>query len=291
MQNAPVNKEKVLFVGGVLIMQKSMSACIKRISQQPIPTQKKDSPSWLNPFSKMASYICYPYRAYQKIKSQHELNTQFVQAVIEHIAAIESKAMAITTKRTLDRVEYLLDQGANPDSEIPSQIFWRKACSPLYLAADTGASDLAKLLIEKKADIDKGLTVKSIEDYNTPLFLAVFHDFSDIAHLLLDNGAIIEEKSSQLPLIFYAARKKNAPLVKKFLELGATKESIIKVLGINQYHDEVNFIYQIEKEQWDIYYKKCVKYCLQDNTINCPGIIHDLCNLITDYVSENESPL
>jgi hypothetical protein len=312
MHQEAVKKEHVRFVGGVPIMQKSMSAHIKRISQQLIPTQKKDSPSWLNPFSKMASYICYPYRAYQ----QNKLNKKFAQAVEAHILAIKDKNKK-KAQSTLGPVKNLLAQGANPETEVivPDDPFekdfdrdpfaanrgiFRTYSQPLYAAVEANTVNLVKLLIENKADIDKGI------GHLTPLTIAVCNNFDAAAYLLLNKNASIH-KAEQLstPLTPFLTKYKNILLASELLQRGASVgNNLAYDSSDDDYSDDDDdffFTRSVFKHQneaantrylrhlaaEDVQYKRKLKYVLNNNVTNSPALPPVICDLIMDYVPKN----
>ena len=79
----------------------------------------------------------------------------------------------------LARVRELLDAGANVNARDAL------GATPLHDAAWNGYQDLARLLIERHADVN----ARHLEAGSTPLHYAVIKDEKEMAELLLDHGA------------------------------------------------------------------------------------------------------
>jgi ankyrin repeat protein len=74
----------------------------------------------------------------------------------------------------------------------------------LHFAAEEGRTDVAKLLLARKADVNAGNNINA-----TPLHLAALNGHNDVAKLLLACGADVnsqESKFGQTPLHFAAER-------------------------------------------------------------------------------------
>ncbi|KAJ7041396.1 ankyrin repeat-containing domain protein [Mycena alexandri] len=94
--------------------------------------------------------------------------------------------------------------------------------TPLHLVSLNGHSDVAKLLIEKGADI----SVKR-EDGNMPLHFASWNGHTDIAKLLIEKGADIsvKRKNGDTPL-HRALLRGHTDVAKLLIEKGADIDAI-----------------------------------------------------------------
>ena len=90
------------------------------------------------------------------------------------------------------RVEQLLKEGAKPDKYLGE--YGRTA---LYRAAQNGHNDIAKILIEAGADVNK-----QDKDWETALYRAAVNGHNDIAKILIEAGADvnIQDKDGQTAL-------------------------------------------------------------------------------------------
>ncbi|XP_022780309.1 protein fem-1 homolog B-like [Stylophora pistillata] len=98
-------------------------------------------------------------------------------------------------------------------------------CSPLFAAATGGHLDVAKLLIERNANVDAqvGTFKYHISEVRTPLMMACHGCYLDIASYLIEHGADIELQDSinRDTCLHYAARMGHVDVVDKLLSLRA----------------------------------------------------------------------
>jgi hypothetical protein len=303
----PVKKEDIRFIGGVPITQTSMSAQIKKLSQLQTPTQKTKPSSWLNPVSKLDSYISSSFHTYQKNRAQRVLNYQFAQAVEKHIIAIKDQNIP-NTQSTLGTVKNLLAQGANPETlvvvpyDIPFYAYdpfaanrdWFRAYSPpLYLAIYAKGLDLVKLLVQNKADIDKGV------GNSTPLKEAVYINFDAAAHVLLNNHASIRKAElSFFPwggLILFSASHQNLPLTIELLQRGARVTTEGHGPETNQFLEQAFELQKVNANKEykkylaaeDAQYRQQLKHSLHAAEKDSPALPTVICDTILSYVPEN----
>ena len=89
--------------------------------------------------------------------------------------------------------------------------------TPLHLAARGGSYDVARLLIERGADVNaRDLTGGGQGDW-TVLHYAVWFDAIDLARLVLDHGAVVDMKDSAGRTALYYAAEKNAEAAARLL--------------------------------------------------------------------------
>jgi ankyrin repeat protein len=92
-------------------------------------------------------------------------------------------------------VETLLAHGANPNTTTLDV-----GLTPLHAVAERGHVEIAEMLINKGADLDKGMlnAASGIAHYRcTPLQLAAHHGCKAVVHVLLAAGAKIWEKKDK----------------------------------------------------------------------------------------------
>jgi len=94
-------------------------------------------------------------------------------------------------RNNIDEVERLIKEGENVN-KIVSLRFFKTAETPLHIAATKGCSDIAALLIEKKANINILNNEK-----RTPLHTASFWGQTDVVQVLIDNKASLNLKDSK----------------------------------------------------------------------------------------------
>ena len=113
--------------------------------------------------------------------------------------------------RVLDLARVLIEKGADPNT--PNHVG-----TPLHYAARGGRPELAKLLIDKGALVDKrGSSAR------TPLHLAIFSG-QEIVNLLLDHGAdinLVDNKGRTALHSLVAKVRPNPQLIKLLVERGA----------------------------------------------------------------------
>ena len=98
------------------------------------------------------------------------------------------------------------------------------------LMAATRKGDLAKV----KALLDKGVSANAKSDYGqTPLFFACDRGYSEIAKLLVDRGADVNVEDSfyHATPLSWAAQKKHADIVLLLIEHGAKSPAMVLMMG------------------------------------------------------------
>ncbi len=97
----------------------------------------------------------------------------------------------------------------------------RRNRSPLHLAAQRGAYDAARVLLEYGGDVNART---SLETGETPLFLAVTNGHADLVELLLENGAdldmAIKADKALAPVLYFAVVSGQKQIVEMLLEHG-----------------------------------------------------------------------
>ena len=113
--------------------------------------------------------------------------------------------------------------------------------TPLHLAARHSSLDVAKLLINRGADVDA-----MDKDDRTPLHYAVRKNSLDVAKLLLDRGADVDamDKDDRTPL-HYAVRKNSLDVAKLLLDRGADVDAMDK-------DDRTPLHYAVRKNALDV---------------------------------------
>lgn len=119
---------------------------------------------------------------------------------------------------TLHEIEQLYAENRNCVTEINEYGF-----SPLILACYKGNTEVAKFLIEKKANLDY------VSDEGTALMAAVVKGKNELVKLLLENGANPNLTNLEgTTALMYATRFKNIELVKLLLQCKADKMMVNK---------------------------------------------------------------
>jgi ankyrin repeat protein len=104
-----------------------------------------------------------------------------------------------------------LDAGAWPNAG------GRHERTPLYVAAEAGSVGVARLLIERGADVNDD----SISGFGTALNVAIDRGHNSVAELLLSAGADGRRgRRFQVSSLIVAAGSGNLPMVKRFVEMG-----------------------------------------------------------------------
>lgn len=125
--------------------------------------------------------------------------------------------LAATRKGDLAQVKALLDKGAGVNSKSPY------GSTPLFFACDRGYVEVARLLIERGADVN----VKDTFYGATALTWAMQNNHPEVLRLLLDHGA-----RSPGEVVVTGAQEGKPELVKVGLEKGPIdKESLSRALG------------------------------------------------------------
>jgi ankyrin repeat protein len=121
---------------------------------------------------------------------------------------------AAIEKNDIQKVRYLIAINADVNAKDPYANM-----TPLMMAAYDGFTEIAKLLIEKGAEVNaKG----GVDMDMTPLIYAASQDRFDMVKLLIENGATVNIKTKYgwTPLFFAASRGK-VDIAKLLIDKGA----------------------------------------------------------------------
>ncbi len=121
---------------------------------------------------------------------------------------------AALEKNDIQKVRYLIAINADVNAKDPYA-----SMTPLMMAAYDGYTEIAKLLIEKGAEVNaKG----GVDMDMTPLIYAASQDRIDMVKLLIENGANVNVKTKYgwTPLFFAASRGK-VDVAKLLIDKGA----------------------------------------------------------------------
>jgi len=133
---------------------------------------------------------------------------------VVHSQSATDDLFAAVEKNDIPKVIFLLPLGADVNAKDPYANM-----TPLMMAAYDGYTEIAKLLIEKGAEVNaKG----GVDMDMTPLIYAASQDRVDMVKLLLENGANVNVKTKYgwTPLFFAASRGK-VDIAKLFIDKGA----------------------------------------------------------------------
>src|SRR4030042_6269818 len=121
---------------------------------------------------------------------------------VVHSQSATDDLFAAVEKNDIPKVRFLLPLGADVNAKDPYA-----SMTPLMMAAYDGYTEIAKLLIEKGAEVN----AKGGGDMDmTPLIYAASQDRLDMVKLLIENGANVNVKTKYgwTPLFFAASRGK-----------------------------------------------------------------------------------
>jgi len=133
---------------------------------------------------------------------------------IVHSQSATDDLFAAIEKNDIQKVKYLIAIKADVNAKDPYA-----SMTPLMMAAYDGYTEIAKLLIEKGAEVNaKG----GVDMDMTPLIYAASQDRADMVKLLIENGASVNVKTKYgwTPLFFAASRGK-VDIAKLLIDKGA----------------------------------------------------------------------
>lgn len=135
-------------------------------------------------------------------------------STVVHSQSSTDDLFAAIEKNDIQKVSYLIAIGADVNAKDPYA-----SMSPLMMAAYDGYTEIAKLLIEKGAEVNaKG----GVEMDMTPLIFSASQDRLDMVRLLIEHGANVNVKTRYgwTPLFFAVSRSK-VDIAKLLIERGA----------------------------------------------------------------------
>jgi len=133
---------------------------------------------------------------------------------VVHSQSSTDDLFAAIEKNDIQKVKYLIDINADVNARDPYT-----SMTPLMVAAYDGYTEIAKLLIEKGAEVNaKG----GVEMDMTPLIFAASQDRLNMVRLLIEHGANVNVKTRYgwTPLFFAVSRSK-VDIAKLLIERGA----------------------------------------------------------------------
>jgi ankyrin repeat protein len=133
---------------------------------------------------------------------------------IVHSQSATDDLFAAIEKNDIQKIRYLIPMGADVNARDPYA-----SMSPLMMAAYDGYTEIARLLIEKGAEVNaKG----GIDMDMTPLIYAASQDQVDMVKLLLEKGATVNAKTRYgwTPL-FFAVSRGRVDIAKLLIDKGA----------------------------------------------------------------------
>jgi len=139
--------------------------------------------------------------------------TAMLTTVVYSQSATDDLFAAIE-KNDIQKVRYLIPIGADVNAKDPYA-----SMTPLMMAAYNGYTEIAKLLIEKGAEVNaKG----GVDMDMTPLVYAASQDRLDMVKLLIEKGANVNVKTHYgwTPL-FFAISKGSTEIAKLLIDKGA----------------------------------------------------------------------
>ena len=131
-----------------------------------------------------------------------------------HAQSNTDDLFAAIEKNDIQKVRYLLSISTDVNAKDPYA-----SMTPLMMAAYDGYTEIARLLIEKGADVNaRG----GVDMDMTPLIYAASQDRVDMVKLLLDKGANVDTKTQYgwTPL-FFAASRGRVDIAKLLIDKGA----------------------------------------------------------------------
>eukprot|EP01100_Stratorugosa_tubuloviscum_P003252 TRINITY_DN1775_c2_g1_i2.p1 TRINITY_DN1775_c2_g1~~TRINITY_DN1775_c2_g1_i2.p1 ORF type:complete len:144 (+),score=45.43 TRINITY_DN1775_c2_g1_i2:105-536(+) len=129
---------------------------------------------------------------------------------------LKSKVYIAIRTQNIQQVERIINQDPNLLNQEP--------ITPLYIAAFFGCIEICKFLIEKGADINKGILFLEEE---TPLGGAALCGHIEICRLLIEKGADVNKGDE--PPIYLASLKGHTEICKLLISKGANVDHIQNV--------------------------------------------------------------
>ncbi|GAA4278316.1 ankyrin repeat domain-containing protein [Aquimarina mytili] len=149
---------------------------------------------------------------------------------VQHVTEYTSLMIA-AMKNNIELTEILIDAGADVNYMSTKELIGGK--TPLIEAATHNAFDVAKVLIQHKADIElRGYNQKSA------LMTSAEKNALKIVQLLLSNGADTEQKVFDRTAICYAAENNHLDMVKLLLQHKA-KTKPLRQIDRNKIHPQI----------------------------------------------------
>ena len=134
---------------------------------------------------------------------------EMARLLIEHGAEVTLSYAAVANDREL--AQKLIERGAHPNVKDDTS-----GNTPLHHAAESGAFEVAELLIDRGASIDA-----KNKDGRTPLMETVVASAGDVAELLVNRGAIINDCCDVETALHLAAYLDRSEMAQLLLERGA----------------------------------------------------------------------
>lgn len=137
------------------------------------------------------------------------------QAAVDKPTARDREAwFAAIAQSDLRAIQKFLDEEFDPDTQMPGN-------NPaLIKAAQCGHNEVIKMLVERKANINRESILKNL----TPLIAAVYRGAEDTIKLLIDLGASVNHRTSRMEntALYVAVSQKKVLIVHDLLKAGAS---------------------------------------------------------------------
>jgi ankyrin repeat protein len=165
--------------------------------------------------------VSKPRQAWKGVKKMKKLAAVIIALAITatlgtivHSQSATDDLFAAIEKNDIQKVRYLIPMGADVNARDPYA-----SMSPLMMAAYDGYTEIARLLIEKGADVNaKG----GVDMDMTPLIYAASQDRVDMVKMLLEKGANVNAKTQYgWTPFFFAASQGRVDIAKLLIDKGA----------------------------------------------------------------------